>query len=863
MTAWDQVKVAFHRAHELAARERAHYLQELHSQSTELARAVEELLSGAEKPSPLDRVVKSLSLRAEIDPGERLGPYVVHELVGRGGMGAVFRAERTDGLFDRDVALKLLRRDVWSPELMDRFDRERSILGELEHPGIARLYDAGLTQDGLPYLVMELVRGQEITSYCNEHRLTLSERLTLFLQVCDAVRAAHQRLVVHRDLKPANILVTADGTCKLLDFGIARVLPGDGRAVDATETRERRFTPQYSSPEQLRGDPVTTAVDVYGLGLLLYELCAGRRPYELEGIDLGEILHLVCDVEPPGLGLAPSSPSDEQGVADARRTTTSRLRRQLSADLSVVVAKALRKAPERRYSSVDALEQDVRRVLEVRPIVARPESWSYLAARFVARNRVLSLVGVALLLSIVVGSTASLVLLRRADASYRELKANVVMHDSTRLAGLLAQSDGLWPLTAEIVPRLEVWISDAEALIERSAHHEGAQPTERDGFRHEVLERFRADLPELSDPERGLLDGLSPEHGRGVRSRLAFARSVEERTLTGASASTRWAEAIASIADRALCPLYGGLELTPQLGLVPVRRLPSSGLWEFHHPQSGGLPSTDPESGRLLVAPSTGLIFVLVPGGSFTMGSQAENPDRVNFDPWSQGAERPPQAVTLDPFFLSKFEMTQAQWTRCSGSNPSMFSPGWNPISDEEMGHSVLIHPVERVSWADCIALLERMGLTLPTEAQWEFATRAGTASVWWTGNELRSLDGRANFADLSAMNAGAPYFDGESPVLNDDYAAPAPVDYYGRNPFGFYNVAGNVWEWCLDRYGLVGERDAGTGLRTVPPTKLRCLRGGSFTLAPTNGRSAHRHGLTDVTRFEAIGVRPARPLVP
>ena len=309
--------------------------------------------------------------------GERFGPYVVLRELGHGGMGAVYLAERVDGQFEQQVALKLVRDPAGSAGLVGRFLRERRILARLAHPNIARLLDAGVSEDGRPFLAMEYVDGTPITHYCDERGLDLDARLRLFLDACAAVSYAHRSLVVHRDLKPGNILVAADGSLKLLDFGIAKLLEPDTATDAATLTVAgfQMLTPEYAAPEQVRGEPVTTATDVYGLGAVLYELLSGHRPRRFHRRTLAEVARVLSEThpEPPSSATTREAPGEggtdhvgAQGpvrIAEARGTTPEHLRRRLSGDLDAIVLTALRQEPERRYASAEAFADDVRRHL--------------------------------------------------------------------------------------------------------------------------------------------------------------------------------------------------------------------------------------------------------------------------------------------------------------------------------------------------------------------------------------------------------------------------------------------------------------------------------------------------------------------
>lgn len=331
-----------------------------------------------------------------LSSGARVGPYGIVRELGHGGMGTVYLAERADDQFQKQVAIKVVRRGMDTDEILVRFRHERQILATLEHEGIARLYDGGATDDGRPYLVMEYVDGRPLTTYCDDLGLNLERRLTLFCAVCTAVQFAHQRLIVHRDLKPSNVFVTADGTIKLLDFGLARVLQPDGSAEHPRSSAGRRIlTPEYAAPEQILGQPVTTATDVYALGAILYQLLAGQRP--LEPFRSDPILALQDLVEREPERMSASASGMTPAAAALRGSTPDRLSRQLRGDLDCIVARALEKEPARRYQSPRELADDIRRHLDGRPVVARPATVGYRARRFLRRHRMRVVVGAVLL----------------------------------------------------------------------------------------------------------------------------------------------------------------------------------------------------------------------------------------------------------------------------------------------------------------------------------------------------------------------------------------------------------------------------------------------------------------------------------
>jgi len=348
--------------------------------------------------------------------GRRIGPFRILHRIGSGGMGEVYLALRADDAFNKRVAIKLVRSGVDTEEILNRFRHERQILAALDHPNIARLLDGGTTEEGLPYFVMDYVEGTPLTTYCDQHRLAIAERLRLFRDVCLAVHYVHQNLIVHRDLKPSNILVTADGVVKLLDFGIAKLLRPEffSQPVEATRVDSRMLTPWYASPEQVRGEAITTASDVYALGVLLYELLTARRPYALQSDAQNEILNAVCDQEPqkPSTGLFraerpeahASSPAE---IAGARSTLPEKLQRELRGDLDTIVLKALRKEPQRRYPSAEQLSEDLRRSLQGLPVMAQRNSGSYRAGKFIRRHKAGVAAAILLVASLVTGVLAT------------------------------------------------------------------------------------------------------------------------------------------------------------------------------------------------------------------------------------------------------------------------------------------------------------------------------------------------------------------------------------------------------------------------------------------------------------------------
>ncbi|MBP9663462.1 MAG: serine/threonine protein kinase [Pyrinomonadaceae bacterium] len=341
---------------------------------------------------------------ASLEEGDTLGNYTIVREIAHGGMGAIYLAKHRD--LDQQVAIKIVKRGMDTDAILDRFMRERDILASLDHPNISKLFDGGVTDDGLPYFVMEYVDGRPITTYCDNDRLDLTERLQLFQKVCAAIAYAHQNLVVHRDIKPTNILITDEGEPKLLDFGISKVLKPDGLQTE-TAPELRLLTPEYASPEQFKGDSITTASDIYSLGVVLYELLSGHRPFELKGRRSIDILKIVSEQ-------LPTAPSTVQGNAEtdsdngpATTGDAERWRRKLKGDLDNIVLMALRKEPDRRYATVEQFSEDVRRHLENLPVIARIGTFRYNAAKFVKRNTIAVTFAAVALVSLLTGlSTA-------------------------------------------------------------------------------------------------------------------------------------------------------------------------------------------------------------------------------------------------------------------------------------------------------------------------------------------------------------------------------------------------------------------------------------------------------------------------
>jgi len=443
---WQQVKELLATALEMDPAARTAYLDRACADDPPLRSDLDRYLAadqeaGVEFLNTPAKEIEIIDSSGEASPrvGRRVGPYQIVEEIGAGGMGEVYRAFRADDQYRKQVAIKLVRAGQDSSFVVGRFKNERQILASLDHPNIARLHDGGTTEDGLPYFVMELIDGQPIDQYCAERGLSVPERLKLFMQVCSAVQYAHQRLIIHRDIKPGNILVASDGTPKLLDFGIAKILDPEAVTgqIDATLTVFRILTPGYASPEQVKGEPITTASDVYSLGVVLYELLTGQHPYRGPSSTPQEIARAVCEVEPerPSTAVRRMETTerhrDSQGPSSVTNILDSSIERRgklLRGDLDNIVLMALRKDPQRRYASVEQFAEDIRRHLGSLPVLARKDTVGYRASKFVTRHKagVIAAAVVLIILLVAMAITVRQARIARQERARAERRFNDV-----------------------------------------------------------------------------------------------------------------------------------------------------------------------------------------------------------------------------------------------------------------------------------------------------------------------------------------------------------------------------------------------------------------------------------------------------
>ncbi len=417
---WDEIDRIFDAALDVPEPDRAAFLAEACAGRPFVRRQIELLLAAGDEAkesdflAPLPHQLNGSSVRQfmgeeQLPAGEKVGVYEIVRPIGRGGMGVVYLAERPFGRFKKPVALKVVKRGMDTEEIVQRFRFERQILAGLEHAHIARLLDGGVTDDGLPYFVMEYVEGKPIDQYCDDKQLSIRQRLKLFRAVCEAVAYAHRNLVVHRDLKPGNVMVSAEGEVKLLDFGIAKLVDPDTATstVPITDAAERRMTPEYAAPEQVRGEAATTATDVYALGVILYELLSGRRPYRFKTRLLTEIEEKICQEVPgrPSTAVLRAEGDETPGeIGRQRSLSPEKLRKVIAGDLDAITMMAIKKEPELRYASAGELARDLGRYLERRPVRAARDTAAYRLRKFVERYRTTVMVAAFAAFTIVAGA---------------------------------------------------------------------------------------------------------------------------------------------------------------------------------------------------------------------------------------------------------------------------------------------------------------------------------------------------------------------------------------------------------------------------------------------------------------------------
>jgi len=833
-------------------------------------------------------------LRRNSSPSSR---YDVGKEVARGGMGAIH--EVWDRGLSRRLAMKVVlgaseserapTTPVRDPRRLARFLEEAQVTGRLDHPGIVPVHELGINSRGDVYFTMRLIEGRDLNEvFKSVHRgedgWTRTRALNVVLRTCEAMSFAHSKGVIHRDLKPSNVRVGRFGEVYVLDWGLAKMHGREDShdlrlrsSVDELDPGESALltmdgtvmgTPAYMPPEQAQGNmgDLGPHSDVYSMGAILYELLAGRAPYAGVGRSSHAVLRALLS--------GPPRSADEFGTG-------------IPVELLAICERAMAREPSERYSDTRELAEDLRAFLEQRVVSAYETGALAELRKWVQRNRGLSAALLGVVVFALAGLGVSLFLKSQADANARladSEKNNVLrlsafqnLEDLTREA----DSEAMWPLHPDKGPTYKEWLRKARALARGLEHdpktgtgghrqlleeltarvdlHTGAGGEEelQEAWWLAQVGKLVAELEAFSDSETGLIEGdVSPVWGWSVRRRLKYAENMEHDTLTGDEARALWNEAIAFVESE---PRYAGLRLKPQLGLLPLGADPGSGWLEFADLQSGVVPRRD-KDGQLVITEQTGLVFILLPGGSFAMGSQSSDADAPNyFNPLGSPIEEdeiPVDTVVLSPFFISKYELTQGQWSRFAGANPSSYPPGVS-VGGKAVD---LRNPVEGVTWFEARRLVTRMGFDLPTEAQWEYAARGATTTPWSYGKTEEHSELYSNVADAFGKKygpKGLPY-----ETWDDGYALHAPAGTYRPNSFGLHDVHGNVWEWCRDHFNSYRvEATGGEGERSSKPSPNRPARGGSFHYVAGSTRCANRWATPPGRGEKDLGLRPMRRL--
>ena len=821
------------------------------------------------------------SLRRHLAAGDRIGHYELIRRLGQGGMGEVWLAQQREPL-QRVVALKLVRAGMLGESAVSRFKAEKLLLARMQHDGIAKVFDAGTTDDGEPYFAMEYVDGCPIDIYCDRNRLSIDRRLQLFGRVCDAVQHAHQNAVLHRDLKPDNILVAEqDGRAvpKVIDFGLAKQVDDEAARSMQTIPNGLLGTLHYMSPEQAGrgGAQLDTRSDIYALGVILYELLVGVHPLGFGGTEdsIASKLRTICEQMPRSLAAGARSHCGDVAnrVAETRGCASVRglVRSVTTRDLELIVRTCLCKERDRRYASVAALAEDLRRYTESEPLIVRAPGLAYVFSRFVRRNIAVTVAVVAILSVMLVALGLVLMANQRAARSDRRARELKTLRDQVGFADRIESLLYVGPGQTHDLVAIDTWGAEVDRM--RGLVTSRIGELERDDALSELDRVVFDGLNEVAETLESRFDGPGGLLERAGRA-LDWSRDVRCETIE--KVASRWRTAVAAVGDVEVMPAYRGLVLQPQLGLIPVGPVPNRPtLYEFRVWTPSGEGPRYGADGELLNPERSDPLVVLIPGGEAVVGSHTARAHRGTpyYCEDALAGEGPPVECVLHPFFIGKHELFQSQWAQWSDERPSLYvaDPGENPgkrsawrLRDTEIGREL---PVHRVSYNQARQVLRCYGLDFPTEAQWEYAVRAGTTTPWWTGDDPGDLWDVANLADRCARHfrIGAPAYEDYDDRMA--HIASVRVRVLRPNPWGLYDTLGNLWEYCRDDYVSrlsKAELSPGTGEVVTDRSTGQCaMRGGSYLSTAIHARCAYRKKTGRASAFEFYGVRVARDLEP
>lgn len=801
-------------------------------------------------------------LRNEAPRGSR---YRLIGEVSRGGMGAILRVR--DEELHRNLAMKVIlgqsdtstgETPVAEPRQLLRFLEEAQITGQLDHPNIVPVHELGLDSQGRVFFTMRLIQGEHLGRAFEDVRKGVAGRtqvwaLGVILKVCEAMAYAHtSKRVIHRDLKPLNIMVGDFGEVYVIDWGLARVLgpsgnvEGDSEVVFTDRFQERLElpgaphqsregevqpgTPGFMSPEQVAGrlNSIGPHSDVYSVGAILYLLIAGEVPYFDGGKGLVDWHSAVRHRDPtPLTELAPQSP----------------------AELIAICEKAMAREITDRYSTMSELASDVRAYLEGRVVAAYEQGVWPAFRKWVVRNKGLSIASCLALVATILGTTlwvrSRIERLRAADDRERLLMPG----------SLLSRAEELWPVHPQSAPALDEWLRATDfwvplskSLLRRT--NDRNLPPATDSAGTTLLRELPRRIQALEGAARGN-SGIGSVDAWPIAKRLQYAREGAGLVVGPEQLKTLWNDA-REAAFRS--SKYGPLQLPQIHGLIPLGSDPFSGLLEFADVMSGEPPRRD-RDGQLVTHRNTGLVFVLIPGGDTQIGAQRD-PLAPNYDPFAREEEGPVATISLAPYLIAKYEMTQDQWFALSGEMPSANQPTASAfgVAREHLGL-----PVESVNWLDCRRVLQRFNMDLPTEAQWEHAARAGAKGAFRDGNDPAGVQGFVNLADATVLRLGLEWPQARGMGwLDDGHVRTAPVDVFQPNAFGLHSMIGNVWEWCHDsRSSYAWPVCPLNGLRVEGEVRQRVARGGGYTNNAEFARFAIRDGRDPRFISDMHGVRP------